>query len=309
MEKSGNIIIIEAGECFKKIHKSIIENKDIGCEALGVYTRIITLGVKWKLNIKGLSKHLCLSDAKIRKAIQCLEKEGYIVRKAVSGEKGKLCGWNYNVYPYPVPENERSSAGKPSLQKTDTRYNRQHGFPTTRFTDMSENGQDNNIRLKEYKDLNKLKDNNNNGDDGKFVGEVENYDAKAYTSPSDYNIENQQDRQRLVSDLLSLNLWAETLQRSFGLNTFQLPQAINECIDEMILGGEKTKSLQDAKNHIRNLLRKKQQFKKTTGGGASDPGQSWDERFVNNMVHGLATASERDRQLHRDAEDIFGKKV
>lgn len=124
-----------------------------------------------------------------------------------------------------------------------------------------------------------------NGDDGKFVGEVENYDAKAYTSPSDYNIENQHDRQRLVSDLLSQSLWIETLQRSFGLNVFQLPQAIDECIDEMILGGEKTKSLQDAKSHIRNLMRKKQQFKKTPGGAAAE--KSWKERFTEIAVQKL----------------------
>lgn len=145
----------------------------------------------------------------------------------------------------------------------------------------SENAKSNNTDNKETNN----KTDNNNGDDGKFVGEVENYDAKAYTSPSDYNIENQQDRQRLVSDLLSQSLWIETLQRSFGLNAFQLPQAIDECIDEMILGGEKTKSLQDAKSHIRNLLRKKQQFKKTPGAAAAE--KSWKERFTEIAVQKL----------------------
>lgn len=86
MEQIGNIHIIEAEDNFKRVHKSIIENDNINCETLGVYTRIIVLGLKWNLNIKGLSAHLGLSDTKIRKAISTLEKEGYIVRTSVKGD-------------------------------------------------------------------------------------------------------------------------------------------------------------------------------------------------------------------------------
>lgn len=157
MELSGNITIIEAEDNFKRVHKSIIENKNIDCETLGIYTRIIVLGLKWKLNIKGLSAHLDISDSRIRKSIALLEQEGYVVRTAVRGEGGKFFGWNYQIMPTPIEEGKRSSAGKPTSQKTDTRLNGQDGEPTTRLTDNTVNGGDNNNKPKERIDLNNYK--------------------------------------------------------------------------------------------------------------------------------------------------------
>lgn len=153
MEQSGNIFIVEAEDNFKRVHKSIIENKNIDCETLGIYTRIIVLGLKWKLNIKGLSVHLNLPDTRIRKSIALLEQEGYVVRTAVRGEGGKFYGWNYQIMPTPIEESKRSNAGKPTLQKTDTRFDGQVGSPTTRLTDNTVNGVDNNNKPKESIDL------------------------------------------------------------------------------------------------------------------------------------------------------------
>lgn len=155
MEQTGNIYIVEAQDDFKRVHKSIIENSAIDCETLGIYARIIVLGLKWNLNIKGLSTHLKLSDTRIRKAINLLEKEGYIVRTAVKQESGRFSGWDYKVFPYPVPEEQRSAAGKPTSQKSDTPKNGHDRLPTTPLTDMTENGEDNNNKLKEPIDLNK----------------------------------------------------------------------------------------------------------------------------------------------------------
>lgn len=157
METSGNIFIIEAEDNFKRVHKSIIENKKIDCETLGIYTRIIVLGLKWKLNIKGLSTHLGISDSRIRRSISLLEQEGYVVRTAVRGEGGKFYGWNYQIMPTPIEDSKRSSAGKPTSQKTDTRLNGQVGQPTTRLTDNTVNGGDNNNKPKERIDLNNYK--------------------------------------------------------------------------------------------------------------------------------------------------------
>lgn len=153
MEAAGNIFIIEAEDNFKRVHKSIIENKNIDCETLGIYTRIIVLGLKWKLNIKGLSVHLNLPDTRIRKSIALLEQEGYVVRTAVRGEGGKFYGWNYQIMPTPIEESKRSNAGKPTSQKTDTRFDGQVGEPTTRLTDNTVNGVDNNNKPKESIDL------------------------------------------------------------------------------------------------------------------------------------------------------------
>ena len=155
-EQSGNIYIIEATSDYKKIHKSLIENPNIDCLTLGIYTKLVVLGLKWKLNINGLSKYLNISDTKIRQSIKLLEQEGYIVRIPQRDERGRLQGWNYQIYPSPVNEQNRSHAGiktSPCTLKADNTVNRQHGEPTTRITDKAENGEDINNILNKSIDL------------------------------------------------------------------------------------------------------------------------------------------------------------
>ena len=160
---TGNIIVVEPTDDYKRIHKSIIRNKNIDCLTLGIYTKITVLGAEWQLNIKGLSSALNLSDAKIRKSIGILEKEGYIVREPIRGEKGQMQGWNYFVYPIPIAEQDRSKAGYPKIAfgetqvaaENETDFDRLTQKPTTRLTDMSESGEDYNNRPNEYIDLTK----------------------------------------------------------------------------------------------------------------------------------------------------------
>ena len=56
METTGNITIIEPVSRFKKVDISLIENERIDCTTLGVYTKLIVLGKKWNLNVRGLRK-------------------------------------------------------------------------------------------------------------------------------------------------------------------------------------------------------------------------------------------------------------
>ena len=157
MEKSGNFYIEEAESDFKRVHKSIILNKDIDCLTLGIYVKILVLGKKWQLNIKGLSSYFDISDMKIRRSIALLEKEGYISRKAVQDEKtGKLAGWNYTLHAIPLEESKRTCAGRKNNEETVYPENRQHGYPTTRLSDNTETGEDNNNKLKEDIDLKEI---------------------------------------------------------------------------------------------------------------------------------------------------------
>lgn len=150
MEKSGNFYIEEAESDFKRVHKSIILNKNIDCLTLGIYVKILVLGKKWQLNIKGLSSYFGISDMKIRKSIALLEREGYISRKAVQDEKtGKLAGWNYTLHAIPLEESKRTCAGRKNNEETVYPENRQHGYPTTRLSDNTETWGDNNNKPKE----------------------------------------------------------------------------------------------------------------------------------------------------------------
>ena len=149
MDKVGNITIIEPESRFKKVDITLIENPNIDCLTLGVYTKIVVLGKKWNLNVNGLRVHLGLSDDKIRKALSLLEKEGYILRTPIRNETGQCKGWDYTIYPTPINEEYRSQAGR---KKQDYRVCES---PTTLFSDHSEIGGDINNRLKEILDLNK----------------------------------------------------------------------------------------------------------------------------------------------------------
>ena len=163
---TGNIIVIEPEDGFKRIHKSIIRNKNIDCLTLGIYTKITVLGAEWQLNVKGLSSALNLSDTKIRKSLGILEKEGYIVRKPIRGDKGQMQGWDYIVFPTPIDEKERSKAGYPKIPfdeqeqfVAENETNRLPQKPTTRLTDNTESGEDYNNRPNITIDLNNNKTN------------------------------------------------------------------------------------------------------------------------------------------------------
>ena len=145
METTGNITIIESVSRFKKVDISLIENERIDCITLGIYTKLIVLGKKWNLNVKGLKKHLGLSDEKVRKSLSILEQEGYIVRTPCRNEKGQLVGWDYAIYPTPVSEDERSKAGKETPNSD---------LPSTPKSAHSDKGGLLNNRINEIIDLN-----------------------------------------------------------------------------------------------------------------------------------------------------------
>ena len=149
METTGNITIIEPVSRFKKVDISLIENERIDCTTLGVYTKLIVLGKKWNLNVRGLRKHLGLSDEKVRKSLSLLEQEGYIVRTPCRNEKGQLVGWDYAIYPTPVSEDERSKAGAGKETPNSD-------IPSTPKSAHSDKGGLINNRINEIIDLNNI---------------------------------------------------------------------------------------------------------------------------------------------------------
>jgi len=101
---SGNIKIIPPKENFLKVPKGAIFNDTIDTLTLGVYVKVLALGVKWTLNINGLSKSLSISVAKIRNALSVLEGAGYVRKYRVKGENGQFSGWDYEVYSEPITD-------------------------------------------------------------------------------------------------------------------------------------------------------------------------------------------------------------
>lgn len=107
-DMAGNISVIEPEDNFQKVSKDIIFNKEISALALGVYVKVLALGKEWQLNVKGLSKILSISEAKVRNIFSELERAGYLRRIHVQDEKGKFTGFDYHVGAIPFPEEERT---------------------------------------------------------------------------------------------------------------------------------------------------------------------------------------------------------
>lgn len=138
--ETGNIRVIKPTDNFERIHSSLIEDND--CLTIGVYCKVIRLGDKWNLNIRGLATKLDISPKRLRKIIVELETKGFVRRVPVKQENGKFNGWDYEFYSEPV--DDRTRAGR-----TDLAGNGLDGEPTSPKTDKSENGLDRK-RVSEY---------------------------------------------------------------------------------------------------------------------------------------------------------------
>ena len=111
------------------ISASIIEKFDV--ETVGIYCKMVRLSLGKSICISFLSKTIGINERRMRKVIVGLEEEGYITRKPLHDERGKIYAWNYELYAEPIKKDKRTQAGKPTLHE-----NHQGGKPT-----KMENGQ------------------------------------------------------------------------------------------------------------------------------------------------------------------------
>lgn len=130
---AGNITIIEAQDNFQKVSRAIIRNRAIDLLTLAIYVKVLFFGKQWKLDIDGLAKALNISSPRVRRAINLLEREGYVRRIAVRDAKtGRMMGWDYFVYSEPLPESDREPISHrpvhfPKYGETDMTVQPQYG--------------------------------------------------------------------------------------------------------------------------------------------------------------------------------------
>jgi hypothetical protein len=117
---AGNIRIIEPTDNYQKVSKGIIFNQEIDTLTLGIYVRVLAMGKKWELNVKGLASTISVSADKIRFAFASLEKAGYLRRKRVQGTHGRFSGWDYEISSVPFTD----IAKTPTSVNTDIGENR-----------------------------------------------------------------------------------------------------------------------------------------------------------------------------------------
>ncbi len=101
-----------------------LRDKTLSLKAKGLLSQMLSLPDNWIYSISGLASINRESRDSIRTAITELEKCGYIVRRRIRGENGKLGEMEYIVYERPVsgdpileePEEEKPVQEKPMLE-------------------------------------------------------------------------------------------------------------------------------------------------------------------------------------------------
>ena len=131
---AGHITIIPPRENFLKVPKGVIFNDSVDTVTLGIYVKVISLGSRWDLNVRGLAKSLNVSEDRIRRSFAVLEKTGYLRRYKAHGERGRFSGWDYEVSSEPFTD----IAKIPTAVKTDIGENR-HRENDTQNRDNTEN--------------------------------------------------------------------------------------------------------------------------------------------------------------------------
>lgn len=145
---AGNITIIEVTDNYQKVPKDIVFNEDVDALSLGVYVKLLCLGKKWQLSVKGLASTLHFSEDKVRAVFSNLEKAGYLRRKRVQDAGGHFVGWDYEIGNIPLTD----IAKTPTSGKTESRKTPTSGKSATI-------NRDNNQKNREVK---RNKENNNN---------------------------------------------------------------------------------------------------------------------------------------------------
>lgn len=137
MANNSRLTYYEPKERFKKVNMDIIMKYEP--IVVGIYCKLITMSSGKSLSIDFLSKKLGISKERMRKTIVFLESEGYVTRKALHDDKGRMCGWDYSLYSEPVSKKDRTKAGvkqpdlfenrlmdSPSYGKTHNTVNPEH---------------------------------------------------------------------------------------------------------------------------------------------------------------------------------------
>lgn len=119
-------IRVNKNKNFTTISNFHLRDINLSLKAKGLLTQMLSLPDKWDYTLAGLAKINKEGVDGITSAIKELEKYGYVTRKRVRDEKGRVHGTDYTVYEQPVkteplkqdnPEQEKPILEKPIQEK------------------------------------------------------------------------------------------------------------------------------------------------------------------------------------------------
>ena len=121
-------IRVNKNKNFTTISNFHLRDINLSLKAKGLLTQMLSLPDGWDYTLAGLAKINKEGVDSITSAIKELEKYGYVTRKRVRDEKGRVRGTDYTVYEQPVkteplkqdnPEQEKPILEKPIQEKPE----------------------------------------------------------------------------------------------------------------------------------------------------------------------------------------------
>lgn len=92
-----------------------LKNRNLSLKAVGLLSKMLSLPDGWDYTLKGLAKLNTDGIDSVRSALKELENAGYITRRQLRDEKGRMSRSEYLVFE--IPELAKSVLSSPSLEK------------------------------------------------------------------------------------------------------------------------------------------------------------------------------------------------
>ena len=100
------------------LNKHFLHDDNLSWKAKGILAYLLSKPDDWQIYEAEIIKHSKDGRESVRSGIKELINNGYIKRTAIRGEKGRFCGYNYDVYE--IPNVVLTEVGKPDIGKQDT---------------------------------------------------------------------------------------------------------------------------------------------------------------------------------------------
>lgn len=100
---------------YTAFQNELIKDSRLSFQTRALMIYILSLPDDWNFSIKGLASQTGMSERKVMELVKELKKHGYIVQKSRRNDRGKIEGWEWDVFEVPVHTVEKSQCGSATV--------------------------------------------------------------------------------------------------------------------------------------------------------------------------------------------------
>jgi len=105
------------------VNKQVIHDKRLSLKAKAILVYLLSRPDDWKVYETEIVKHARDGRDSVRAGIKELLKHGYLLRCQDRNESGRFCGYEYEVYEYPIKSATPTVDGKSDIGESNTTNN------------------------------------------------------------------------------------------------------------------------------------------------------------------------------------------